>query len=254
MIMYPELSGRHALVTGAARGFGRAIAIRLAGEGATVAVNYRRSKSDAQAVVDEITASGGKAIALRADVGDDEALDRMFAEIRTQLGHLDIVVSNAAFGIPGAVMESTRKYWDLTMSNSAYSLPALAQRAVPLMPEGWGRIISMTSHGGQKALEAYGLMGAAKGALESLTRALAIELAPMGILVNGVLAGVSDTKSLRSIPDAEKLLEHVKGRTPLGRLVTPEDIADVVAFLCSDQARMICGQFITVDGGMSAMA
>ncbi len=252
--MYPELDGKNALVTGAARGFGRAIAIRLAREAVTVVVNYRRSKSDAQSVVEEIIASGGKAIALRADVGDDEALDRMFEEIKSQIGRLDIVVSNAAFGIPGAVMESTRKYWDLTMSSSAYALPALAQRAVPLMPEGWGRIISMTSHGGQKALESYGLMGAAKGALESLTRTLAIELAPKGILVNGILAGVSDTKSLRSLPIAEGLLRYAEQRTPVGRLVTPEDIADVVAFLCSDQARMICGQFITVDGGMGILA
>jgi enoyl-[acyl-carrier protein] reductase III len=252
--MYPELSGKNALVTGAARGFGRAIAIRLAREGITVVVNYRRSKSDAQSVVDEITGFGGRAIALRGDVGDEESLDRLFEGIASELGRLDILVSNAAFGIPGAVMEATRKYWDITMSNSAYSLPALAQRAVPLMPEGWGRIISMTSHGGQRALEAYGLMGAAKGALESLTRALAIELAPKGILVNGILAGVTDTKSLRSIPDAEKLLRYVEQRTPLGRLVLPEDVADVAAFLCSDQARMICGHFIVVDGGMSAQA
>ncbi len=252
--MYPELAGKQALVTGAARGFGKAIALRLAKEGVTVVVNYRRSKSDAQAVVDEIASLGGKAISLRGDVGDDEALDKLFEGIKSELGSLDIVVSNAAFGIPGAVMESTRKYWDLTMSSSAYSLPALAQRAVPLMPDGWGRIISMTSHGGQKALEAYGLMGAAKGALESLTRALAVELAPKGILVNGILAGVSDTKSLRSVPDAEKLLRYVEERAPLKRLVQAEDVADVAAFLCSDQARMICGQFIVVDGGLSILA
>jgi enoyl-[acyl-carrier protein] reductase III len=252
--MYPELNGKHALVTGAARGFGKAIALRLAKEGVTVVVNYRRSKSDAQSVVEEIETLGGKAISLRGDVGDDNALDTLFEGIKSELGRLDILVSNAAFGIPGSVMESTRKYWDLTMSSSAYSLPALAQRAVPLMPNGWGRIISMTSHGGQKALEAYGLMGAAKGALESLTRALAVELAPKGILVNGILAGVSDTKSLRSVPDAEKLLRYVEERAPLKRLVQAEDVADVAAFLCSDQARMICGQFIVVDGGLSILA
>ena len=245
--------GKVALVTGAARGFGHAAAIRLAAEGASVIVNYRRSKSDAQSVVDEIKSAGGYAIPIRADVGDDEALDRMFETIRSEFGHLDILVANAAFGIPGNMMESTKRYWDLTMSSSAWSLISLAQRSVPLMRDGWGRIISITSEGGSKVLDCYGLMGAAKGALESITRTLAVELAPKGILVNGILAGAADTKSLRSLPCAEELINKATTQTPVGRMLQPEDVADVIAFLASNQSRMICGQFIQVDGGLGIL-
>jgi enoyl-[acyl-carrier protein] reductase III len=248
-LIYPELNGKYALVTGAARGFGRAIAIRLAAEGVSVVVNYRRSMTEAQQVVDKITNSGGTAIVIRADVGKDSALDKMFAQINDEWGRLDIVVANAAFGVPGKVMDATQHYWDITMASSARSLLALAQRAVPLMQNGWGRIISITSDGGQKVIPGYGIVGPAKGALESLTRALAYELGPKGIVVNGILAGLADTKSARSIPGAEKVIDHAKFHTPMGRIVEPEDIARVTAFLASDQAAMICGQFIVVDGG-----
>ncbi|MHB1457549.1 MAG: SDR family oxidoreductase [Armatimonadota bacterium] len=251
--MYPELNGKVALVTGAARGFGRATALRLATEGVSVIVNYRRSKSDAQNVVDEIKSAGGCAVTIRADIGDDESLHRMFETISSEFGYLDILVANAAFGIPGSMMESTKRYWDLTMSSSAWSLISLAQRAVPLMRDNWGRIISITSEGGSKVLDSYGLMGAAKGALESITRTLAVELAPKGILVNGILAGVADTKSLRSLPCAEDLILKAVTQTPVGRMLQPEDVADVIAFLSSDQARMICGQFIRVDGGLGIL-
>jgi enoyl-[acyl-carrier protein] reductase III len=218
-----------------------------------VVVNYRRSKTEALSVVDEIHAIGGTAIALRGDVGSEESLDRLFESIRSEFGNLDILVSNAAFGIPGNLMDATSHYWEVTMASSAWSLLGLAQRAVPMM-KGWGRIISLTSSGGQRVLPSYGLMGVAKSALEALTRGLAVDLAQSGILVNGVLAGVSDTKSLHSIPGADELLRHSVEKTPLGRAVTAEDVADVVAFLCSNQARMICGQFIVVDGGLGILA
>ncbi len=247
--MYPELNGKHALVTGAARGFGRAIALRLAQEGVKVAVNYRRSISDAQSVVDEIRSLGGEAIPVRADVGKEESLDAMFEEIKNKWGRLDIVIANAAFGVPGTVMEASSKYWDITMSASARSLLHLAQRAVPLMNDHWGRIVSITSDGGQKVIPGYGVVGPAKGALESLTRSLAYELGPKGIVVNGILAGLADTKSARSIPGADKVIEHAKFHTPMGRIVEPDDVARIVTFLCSNEAFMICGQFIVVDGG-----
>jgi enoyl-[acyl-carrier protein] reductase III len=252
--MYAELSGKRALVTGASRGFGRAIALRLAREGAVVAVNYRRSKSEALAVVEEIQELGGGAVAIRADVGDEESLDRLFSEIESEFHGLDIVVANAAFGIPGPVMDSTPKYWDVTMDASARSLIGLAQRAVPLMGEGWGRIISITSAAGQRVLPGYGLMSIAKAALEAVTRNLAVELAPRGILVSGILAGVSDPKALRSPPNCEALLDETLRCTPAGRMVTPDDISSAVAFLCSNQASMICGQFIVVDGGYGILA
>ena len=247
--MYPELAGKNALVTGAARGFGKAIAKRLATEGVTVIVNYRRSMYDAQAVVDEILADGGKALALRADVGKPAALDKMFGKIKEEYEHLDILISNAAFGVPGELMQSNEKYWDVTMSASARSLIDLAKRTVPMMRDGWGRIVSITSDGGQKVIPGYGVVGPAKGALESITRGLAYELGPKGIVVNGVSPGLADTKSSRSIPGSNEVLEHATGHTPMGRMISPEDVANAVAFLVSDQASMMVGQFLVVDGG-----
>lgn len=247
--MYPELAGKNALVTGAARGFGEAIAKRLASEGVKVVVNYRRSMHDAQRVVDDIIAAGGQAVSIRADVGKPAALDRMFEQIKSEFEHLDILIANAAFGVPGNLMDSTERYWDITMSASARSLLDMAQRTVPLMRNGWGRIVSITSDGGQKVIPGYGVVGPAKGALESITRGLAYELGPKGIVVNGVSPGLADTKSSRSIPGSNAVLEHATGHTPMGRMISPEDVAKAVAFLVSDQASMMVGQFLVVDGG-----
>jgi len=250
--MYPELTGKCALVTGAARGFGRAIALKLAGEGVKVIVNYRRSKGDAEAVVDEIKKQGGQALAIRADIGKEDTIERMFETIRAECGRLEIVIANAAFGIPGSLIDTTAKHWDVTLAASARSLLDMAKRAVPLM-NGYGRIISISSDGGQRVIPGYGVVGPAKAALESTTRGLAVELAPRGIRVNGILAGLADTRSSRSIPGANEVIAHARFHTPCGRIVEPEDIARVAVFLCSHQADMICGQFIVVDGGRNIM-
>ncbi len=250
--MYPELDGKCALVTGAVRGFGRAISLRLADEGVKVVVNYRRSKADALAVVEEIQKRGGQAIAVRADVGKEDSLDKMFEIIRSECSQLNIVVANAAFGVPGTLVGSTAKHWDVTLAACARSLLDMTKRAMPLM-NGYGRIISITSDGGQRVIPGYGVVGPAKAALESITRGLAVELAPQGILVNGVLAGLADTKSSRSIPGADAVLGHAQFHTPRGRMISPDDVARVVTFLCSNEADMICGQFITVDGGRNIM-
>ena len=251
--LYPELSGKVALVTGATRGFGRAIALRLAAEGVRVAVNYRRSRSEAEGVVREIAEHGGAALPVRFDVGDEAALRAACQELLAQFTKVDIVVSNAAFGVPGTVMDAKSKHWTVTMSATAQALQWLAQSLAPAM-EGWGRIVSISSEGGSRVLPGYGVVGVAKSALEALTRTLEVELAPRGILVNGVIAGAADTRSFRAIPGSVEYLAAVAAGTPVGRTVTPEDVADVVAFLCSDQARMICGQFVVADGGRSVTA
>jgi enoyl-[acyl-carrier protein] reductase III len=250
--MYPELKNKIALVTGASRGFGESIARRLAAEGVRVVVNYRRSMKAAERVVDDINNGGGEAVAIRADVGKVEHLDRMFNQIKEQFGRLDILVANAAFGVPGELIQASPKHWDITMAASARSLLDMAQRAEPLM-RGWGRIISITSDGGQKVIPGYGVVGPAKAALESITRGLAVELAPKGIIVNGILAGLADTKSSRSIPGATDVLGHTQYHTPCGRIIVPDDVAKVAAFLASDEAFMICGQFVTVDGGRNTV-
>lgn len=246
--MYPELTGKVALVTGATRGFGRAIAIRLAQEGVSVVINYRRSMSEAQEVVDAIISLGGTAKAIRCDIGDEDKLDHLFEDIKATYGRLDILIANASFGIPGKLMDAKTKYWDVTFDSTAKSLLIMAQKAVPLM-QGWGRIVTVTSYGGQRVLDGYGVVGPAKGAVESLTRSLSVELVSQGILVNGVMPGLADTKSFRAIPGAEEALGRIAEKTPAKRVVTGEEVANVVAFLSSNQASMIVGQFIIVDGG-----
>jgi enoyl-[acyl-carrier protein] reductase III len=246
--MYPELKGRHALITGATRGFGRAIALRLASEGVSIAVNYRRSRSAAEEAVQEIKELGVDSFAVRADIGREDVLQSMFDEVRERFGKLEILIANAAWGVPGSLLESKSKHWEVTLAASARSLLNMTQMAVPLM-NGWGRVVSITSDGGQRVLPGYGVVGPAKAALESVTRGLAFELAPRGIIVNGVLAGLADTRSFRMIPGSDKVIEHAKSHTPVGRIIDPDDIANVVAFLVSDQAKMICGHFVTVDGG-----
>ncbi len=245
---YPSIANKIALITGASRGFGRAIALRLAQEGATIIVNYRRSITESQSVVTEIEQAGGNAVALRADVGDAQKLATMMATIQDQFRRLDIVVANASFGIPGTLLDSKPKYWDVTFDATAKSLLLLAQHAVPLMPNG-GHILVVTSYGHLRILPGYGVVGPAKGAVDALTRSLAVELAPKGIIVNGVMPGLSPTKSLLAVPGADQSIASVEAQTPAGRLITPDEVANIAAFLVSGQADMIVGQLIIADGG-----
>ena len=237
-----------ALVTGASRGIGRAIALQLAAEGAEVILNYRRSKTECESVLNEIADMGGSGIALRADVGNPEKTEAMFHVINEEYGKLDILIANASFGIPGNILDSTNRYWDITFNATSRSILHCAINASKLMPNG-GNIVTVTSYGGQRVLPGYGVVGPAKAAVEGLTRSLAVELAPKNIVVNGVMPGITDTKSLRAIDDVDGIIERVTNNTPAGRLVTPEDVAQVVDFLCTPGAAMIVGQFIIIDGG-----
>lgn len=246
--MYPSINQKIALVTGASRGFGRAIALRLAAEGAVIIVNYRRSISEAQSVVSEITEAGGTAVAIRADMGDEEKIVAMMAEIKEKFQRLDIIVANASFGIPGTLMQSKSRYWDITMNATGKSLLMLALHGAPLMPNG-GYITVVTSYGHLRILPGYGVVGPAKGAVDALTKSLAVELAPQKIIVNGVMPGLSPTKSLLAVPGAEESIEMVTAKTPSGRLITPDEVGNIVAFLVSGHADMIVGQLLIADGG-----
>jgi len=241
-------TNRVVLVTGASRGFGRAIAIELAKGGDRVILNFRRSMTEVQGVYDEIHKLGGQAKIYRADMGDESKISGMMDVIRDEYGHLDSIIANASFGIPGPLLTTKSKAWDITMDATARSLLNLAQYGVPLMRQG-GHIVSVSSYGHERILPGYGVVGVAKGAVATLTKALAVELAPKGIIVNGVLPGVSPTKSMMAIPGAAEALEMVTQQTPMGRLVTPEEVAKVVAFLVSGQANMIVGQQLIIDGG-----
>jgi enoyl-[acyl-carrier protein] reductase III len=225
--MSAPLTGKVALVTGAARGIGRAIALKLAAAGCDVAVNYYNSHDQAEAVCAEIHAMGRRAIAIKASVAMPDNVDELFVELRRHFDRLDIVVSNAASGVLRPATEMELKHWRWCMETNALALNFLAQRAVSLMPQG-GRIIAISSLGAQRAMTGYGFIGASKAALESLVRTLAQELGPRGIRVNAVSAGVVDTDALRYFSNREELLASFAQRSPAGPTLTPEDVAGAV--------------------------
>src|SRR5215468_6340267 len=242
------LDGKVALVTGASRGIGRAIAVKLATAGCDVALNYYNSADEAEALVAEIREGGRQACALQASVGIPESVDDMFAELRKHFDRLDIVVSNAASGVLKPAMEMTLKHWRWCLETNALALDLLAQRAVPMMPAG-SCMIAISSLGASRAMPDYGFIGASKAALESLVRTLAQELGPKQIRVNTVSAGVVDTDALRYFPNREELLANFAHRTPAGPKLTPEDVAGAVYLLCLPEAKMITGHTLVVDGG-----
>ncbi len=246
--MSAPLAGKVALVTGAARGIGRAIARKLGAAGADVAVNYYNSHDEAEALCAELRALGRRAHAIQGSVGMPDSVDDMFAEIGKHFDRIDIVVSNAASGVLKPAMDMSLKHWRWCLETNAFALAMLAQRAVPLMPAG-GRIIAMSSLGAQRAMPDYGFIGASKAALESLVRTLAQELGPKNIRVNTVSAGVVDTDALQHFPNREELLADFARRTPAGPVLTPEDVAGAVYLLCLPEAAMITGHTLVVDGG-----
>jgi len=246
--MSAPLAGKVALVTGASRGIGRAIAQKLASAGCDVAVNYYNSAEEAEALCAEIRAMGRRACALQASVGIPDSVDDMFVEFGKHFDHLDILVSNAASGVLKPALEMTLKHWRWCLETNALALNLLAQRSVPLMPAG-ARIIAMSSLGASRAMPDYGFIGASKAALESLVRTLAQELGPRQIRVNAVSAGVVDTDALRYFPNREELLANFAHRTPAGPVLTPQDVAGAVYLLCLPEAAMITGHTLVVDGG-----
>ena len=240
--------GRRVLVTGGSRGIGRAIALRLAREGAaTVAIGYFRSDAAAEETADELRALGAEPVLVRGNVTSSRVADQV-----TALGPLDVLVHNAATGVIRPALETEDKHWDWTLNANARALLSLTRIVAPAMAPG-SSVVGISSLGSVRVLEDYSLVGASKAALEALVRYLAVELAPRGIRVNAVSAGVVDTGALEHFPNREAMLASGAGN-PVGRLVTPEDVAGVVAFLCSPDAEMIRGQTVVIDGGWSLPA
>ena len=248
-----NLRGKVGLVTGSSRGIGKAIALRLAENGVDLVVNYVRHRQDAEATARLIEEKGARCLVVKANVANDEDLQSMFALIKSEFGHLDFLISNAASGVLKPALELSSRHWNWAMEINARALLSLTQQAVPLMTKG-ARIMAVSSMGAVRAVENYTAVGASKAALESLVRHLAVELGPMGINVNTISAGAVDTEALKKFPNREQILDGALQRTPLGRLTTPEDVANVALFLCSELAAMIQGQTIVVDGGYSIRA
>ncbi|CAG9609990.1 enoyl-[acyl-carrier-protein] reductase FabL [Pseudoneobacillus rhizosphaerae] len=243
-----------ALITGSSRGIGKATAIRLAKQGYDIVINYARSRSAAQEVANEIEALGRKVLIVKANVGDVEKIKQMFNQIDEAFGRLDIFVSNAASGVLRPAMELEESHWDWTMNINSKALLFCAQEAAKLMERnGGGKIVSISSLGSIRYLKNYTTVGVSKAALEALTRYLAVELAPKNIIVNAISGGAVDTEALVHFPNRDELLSEAKERTPAGRMVEIEDMVNTVMFLLSDEASMIRGQTIIVDGGISLL-
>ena len=218
-----------------------------------MAINFFRNRAPAEETAREVEALGRRALLVKADVGDLDDLHRMFDEVESQFGGLDIFVHNAASGYNRPAMEQKPKGWDWTMNINARSLLFAAQRVVPLMEKrGGGHIVSVSSAGSTRVLPDYVVVGASKAALESITRYLGVELAPKNIHVNAVSPGVVETEALHhfaAMGVRENILQAFIDKVPAKRLISLEDVAGVVAFLCLPTSAMIIGQTIQVDGG-----
>jgi enoyl-[acyl-carrier protein] reductase III len=240
-----------ALITGASRGIGRAIAIRLARDGARVVVNYLQNGDEAQKTCALVAQAGGEARAIQADVRSPEALKGLVNETRDWLGGLDALIHNAAIGALKPMDTLRVNQWDLTLQSSLRPFWLLSKLCLPLFRDN-SAIIGLSSLGSRQYTPGYAAMGAAKGGMEALTRQLAVELAPK-IRVNTVCGGLIDTDAVQHIPDHERLRVEIANATPLQRLGQPDDLAGVVALLLSQDARWINGQVLVADGGFSCV-
>ncbi|MFF2773919.1 SDR family oxidoreductase [Streptomyces sp. NPDC058052] len=248
----PDLHGKVAVVTGGGKGVGAAISRELARHGAHVVVNYFHSPEAAEATVAAVRRAGGHAQALRASVAKREQVTAMFGAIAEEHGGVDILVNNAARGVFARYDDLTDTEWQRALDTNLHGARWCALAAAPLMAaRGGGAIVNVSSIGAGLAMDNYLLVGVCKAALEAMTRYLAADLGPQGIRVNTASAGLLDNPTAALFPGADDLRSTCRAASPLGRLGTEEDLARVVAFLASPQARWISGQCLLADGGLS---
>ncbi|MCF6094391.1 enoyl-[acyl-carrier-protein] reductase FabL [Microaerobacter geothermalis] len=250
-----SFQGKVAVITGGTRGIGRSIAEKLADQGCHLVLNYFRNRSKAEETKEQLEKKGVQVHLVKANIGERDKITDLFEEVDKVFGRLDFFINNAASGVIKPLMELKDNHWDWTMDINSKALLFCAQEGAKLMERnGGGKIVSISSLGSIRVIENYTLVGVSKAALEALTRYLAVELAPKGIICNAVSGGVVDTEALQHFSNREELLKEASEKTPAGRMVQPEDIAQAVLFLLSDQANMIRGQTIVVDGGISLLA
>jgi enoyl-[acyl-carrier protein] reductase III len=264
-MLYPCFKDKVALITGGTRGIGRQIAELLADSGTHLALVYRHDRTTAESVQDELENRKIPVLLIQADLSKEEAVPDIIAEVNGRYGQLDYLVSNAVFGVLKPIGEFTARRFDVAMNTNARAYLLLAQAAADIMVPlgtiddeweraigpGQKRIVALSSLGSRKAIPGYAAVGASKAAIETLTKYLAVELAPRGIGVNAVSGGIVQTDSLQAFKEHSNWLDDQIRRTPMKRVAEPRDIAEVVVWLLSDQARWITGQTIVADGGLS---
>lgn len=242
------LSGRVALVTGASQGIGRACALKLAQSGASVAL-AARGQEKLQALADEITAGGGKAAAYPLDVSDEEQIKSTFKAVIAQFGKIDILVNNAGITRDQLVMRMKRADWDAVLNTNLTSAYLCTQQAIgSMLKQRWGRIVNVTSIFGQTGQAGQANYAASKAGLIGLTMAIAREVSSRNITCNAVAPGFIETAMTSGL--AEDFKQSAVKMIPLGRVGTPEDVANAVAFLASEEASYITGHVLNVNGGM----
>ena len=246
-----KLAGKTALVTGASKGIGASIAKHLAAAGASVVVNYASSKAGAEKIVAEITAAGGKAVALQGDVAKPADVTRLLAETKAAFGKLDILVNNAGVYEFGALEAITPENFHRMFNINVLGLLLTTQEAVKLFPATGGSVINISSLAGKNALPHTSVYSATKAAVDSITRVLSIELGSKKIRVNAINPGMVETEGVHAAGIAESdFRKKVEADTPLGRIGQTGDIAPAAVFLASDDSAWLSGEAIVIAGGI----